>query len=177
MSEIIGLIGNLSGFVSLVLAGVIATIGIIQSKKKDTDRFYEYLEIMINLKIELELALATYVSSQNDLEAYNNLNTRYTAFVNYLDYFSAKIINQNLFNNKAFKQFQGETHQGLKEWAIIQLRIYGIIEELKFNKFEITTSSTTRKSNLKNTYKLLKLTLPTKDYEEMQESCRKYGLL
>lgn len=176
MSDIIGLIGDLSGFGSLILAGLIATIGVIQSKKKDTDRFYEYLEIMINLKMELELALATYVSSQDNLEAFNNLNTRYTAFVNYLDYFSAKIINQNLFNNKAFKQFQGETQQGLKEWAIIQLRIYGIIEELKFNKFGITSSSTTRKSNLKNTYKLLKLTLPDKDYEDIQDSCREYGL-
>ncbi|MDM5233494.1 hypothetical protein [Lysinibacillus pakistanensis] len=175
MSDIIAVIGGLSSFVSLILAGVIAWIGVSQSKKKDTDRFYEYLEIMINLKMELEIALASYVS-QDDLEAFNNLNTRYTAFVNYLDYFSAKIINQNLFNNKAFKQFQGETHQGLKEWAIIQLRIYGIIEELKFNKFGITSSSTTRKSNLRNTYKLLKLTLPSKDYEEIQDSCRKYGL-
>ncbi|MCS1384813.1 hypothetical protein NXZ75_21905 [Lysinibacillus sphaericus] len=176
MSDAIAIVGSLGSVGSFFIAGVIALIGISQSKKKDADRVYEYLELMINYKVELEFALASYAKSPNDIEIFNNLNTRYSAFVNYLDYFSAKILNQKLYKNKAFKQFQGETHQGLKDWATIQLGIYELIERIRFNDFGMISSATTKKSDLKNTYILLKMVLPRKDYKELQDSCRDSGL-
>lgn len=168
-------ISDISSFGSFFLAGLIALIGYIQSGKKDTDRVYEYLEIMTNLKVELELALADYVRNPV-IEEFNKLNSKHSAFVNFMDYFSSKIINQKLYNNKAFKDFQGETNQGLKEWIIIQLEIFNLIDYLKFNRFEITSSSNTRKRHLKNTYKLLKITLPQNEYNELLKLSKEKGL-
>lgn len=176
MTEIIGFIASVSTIGAFILAGVIAFIGITQSKKKDTDRVYEYLEIMTKLKIELETAIASYAANQDNIEIFNNLNTRYTAFVNFLDYFSAKILNQKLYKNSAYKDFQGESLNGLKDWAIIQLKIFRIINKVKYRKFGIISADVTRKKDLKNTYKLLEITLPSKDYNELQDLCKKYGL-
>jgi hypothetical protein len=141
-------IGNLSSLGAFILAAIIALIGASQAKKKDTDRIYEYLEIMTNLKMELEFALASYSENSLSKEVFLNLDTRYTAFVNYLEYFCAKIINQKLYKNAAFKSFQGESNQALKNWAIIQLEIFRIINEVRFNVFEITSTEKTRKSHL-----------------------------
>lgn len=172
----ITIISNFSTIGAFLLAGIIAYIGYVQSKKKDTDRVYEYLEIMTNLKVELELALSDYISNQV-IEEFNKLNTKHSAFVNYLDYFSSKIINQKLYRNKAFKNFQGETCQGLREWVIFQMEIFKIIDCLKFNRFEIVNSDSTRKFHLKNTYKLLKLTLKSNEYDDVQNKSKKYGLV
>lgn len=169
-------ISNFSTIGAFLLAGIIAYIGYIQSKKKDTDRVYEYLEIMTNLKVELELALSDYIGNPV-IEEFNKLNTKHSAFVNYLDYFSSKIINQKLYKNIAFKNFQGETCQGLKEWVIFQMEIFRIIDQLKFNRFGIINSDSTRKSHLKNTYKLLKITLTPVEFNDIQNKSKRYGLV
>lgn len=176
MIDIVDHIGDIATIGAFTLAALIAIVGINQAKKKDTDRVYEYLEIITNLKMELEFALASYSKNPTDIEIFNRLDTRYTAFVNYLEYFSAKILNQNLYKNKAFKDFQGESHHGLKEWAIIQLKILFLIKSIRFKNFGITSAAVTKKSNLKNTYQLLEATLPKKDYNDLQDLCRKYGL-
>ncbi|NOG26581.1 hypothetical protein [Lysinibacillus fusiformis] len=172
----IATLSNFSTIGAFVLAGIIALIGYTQSKKKDTDRVYEYLEIMTNHKVELELALSDFVSNFV-IEEFNKLNTKHSAFVNYLDYFSSKILNQKLYNNKAFEDFQGETCQALKEWAIFQLIIYELIESSKFNDFEIVDSATIRKRDLKYTYKLLRHTLDPNEYHELEQLRREKGLV
>jgi hypothetical protein len=102
---VIDTIGSISSIGAFILAGVIASIGISQSKKKDTDRFYECLEAMTNYKIELESALTSYAKYSNDIGIFNNLDARYSAFVNH--YFSAKTFNQNyikIMHLKIFKE-------------------------------------------------------------------------
>lgn len=166
-------VGSLSAIGAFTLASVIAFVGISQSRKKDIDRVYEYLEIMTNSKMELEFALALLVETSDDRHAFNNLNTRYTAFVNNLDSFSAKVLNQKLYKTVAFKDFQGESLNGLKDWAVIQLDIFELIDNVSFKVFGIISAETTRKSNLKYTYKLLKITLPSKDYNNLLSLCKK----
>lgn len=170
MMDIVGNLGTIGAF---TLASVIAFVGICQSRKKDIDRVYECLEIMTNSKMELEFALASFAETPDNREVFNNLNTRYTAFVNNLDSFSAKILNQKLHKTATFKDFQGESLNGLKDWAVIQLDIFELINDVSFNVFEITSAETTRKSYLKNTYKLLKITLPSEDYNDLLNLCKK----
>lgn len=175
--EIISSVSNFSTIGAFILAGIIAWIGVIQSKKKDADRVYEYLEKMTNLKVELELALSEYACNPV-IENFNKLNTKHSAFVNYLEYFSSKIINQRLYNTKAFKDFQGRTSQGLKEWVVVQLEIFSVIEKYKFKNFEsFKTDDTTKKRHLKNTYKLLKYTIDSNEYHELEQFRREKGLV
>ncbi|MEV9639452.1 hypothetical protein ABZ756_01990 [Mammaliicoccus sciuri] len=168
---------NISTVGAFTLAGVIAAIGINQSKKKDTDRFYECMEAMTYIKAELEDALSSYINDPTDIVVFNNLNTKYTAFVNHLDLFSAKILNQRLYKTVAFKNFQGESFYGLKDWALIQLQLFQLIEEVRFRDFGIISTSNTRKTYLKNTYMLLKITLPNNVFQELQGRCKEYGFL
>jgi len=174
--KMLATISNYSTIGAFILAGLIALIGYTQAKKKDTDRVYEYLEKMTDIKVELELSLADYVSNPS-IKEFNKLNTKHSAFVNYLDYFSAKIINQKLYNNKAFRDFQGETNQALREWAMFQLDIFNVIDREKFILFGIEDPASTRKSHLKNTYKLLKLTLDPNEYNKLEIYRREKGFV
>ncbi|MBM7663549.1 hypothetical protein JOC25_000005 [Solibacillus kalamii] len=172
------MLSNIAGFAnigSLILATIIAYIGVDQSRKRDTDKVYEYLEGLSNAKNHLEDKLSDLIENQT-LFYFNKFSSEFSSFVNSIEYFSSKIINQKLYKTKAFKEFQGESSYSLLEIVNNLLILFEFIEERRFREYLITGSNSTSRKNLRNTFVLLKEVLTVEEFEELLKTCKEKGL-
>lgn len=160
---------------SFCLAATLAIISIASSRKIQANKVYNYLEILLSSRTQLEESMAEYIELSN-INNFNVLNIKYSNFVNTLEYFSSKIINENLYKTAAFKKFANEVDSSLLELVHLQLDLYNYIQENSYETHGIVTSSYTRRRNLQNTFKLLNVILPKDDIKDIDEKIKKYEL-
>lgn len=172
------MLSNIAGVAnigSLILAMIIAFIGVDQSRKRDTDRVYEYLESLSVAKKYLEGSLNELLGNQT-LPYFNKFSSEFSSFVNSVEYFSSKILNQKLYKTKAFREFQGEYNHSLLDIIKILLTLFEYNEDRRFREYEITGSNSTSRKNLRNTFILLKEVLTVEEYEGFLKLCKEKGL-